>query len=198
MEGGIVITDDEELYHIMLSLRAHGWTRNLPDVNLVTGTKSKNNFEESFKFVLPGYNLRPLELSGAIGLEQLKKLPHIIEKRRSNALNFLEIVKDFDWLIPQKEIGESSWFGFSLVIHPESNITRDQLIAALQKFNIEYRPIVAGNFLKNPVIKFFDYAVAGNTQNADIIDSRGLFIGNHHFDLTVEFELLKKALLTIR
>lgn len=87
-------------------------------------------------------------------MEQLKKLPHIIEKRRSNALNFLEIVKDFDWLIPQKEIGESSWFGFSLVIHPESNITRDQLIAALQKFNIEYRPIVAGNFLKNPVIKF--------------------------------------------
>ncbi len=69
MEGGMVTTDDEELYHIMLSIRAHGWTRNLPDTNLVTGQKSKDAFEESFKFVLPGYNLRPLEMSGAIGQE---------------------------------------------------------------------------------------------------------------------------------
>ena len=64
MEGGIVVTDDEELYHIMLALRAHGWTRNLPKFNRVTGEKSDDPFSESFKFVLPGYNLRPLEMSG--------------------------------------------------------------------------------------------------------------------------------------
>ncbi|WP_170914700.1 DegT/DnrJ/EryC1/StrS family aminotransferase, partial [Salmonella enterica] len=72
MEGGCVVTDDEELYHILLCLRAHGWTRNLPKENMVTGTKSDDIFEESFKFVLPGYNVRPLEMSGAIGIEQLK------------------------------------------------------------------------------------------------------------------------------
>ena len=82
MEGGVVLTDDEELYHIMLSLRAHGWTRNLPNENLVTGTKSDDPFEESFRFVLPGYNLRPLEMSGAIGREQLKKLDELIDGRR--------------------------------------------------------------------------------------------------------------------
>ena len=79
MEGGCVITNDEEIYHILLSLRAHGWTRNLPKENLVTGTKSDDPFEESFKFVLPGYNVRPLEMSGAIGLQQLKKLPSFIK-----------------------------------------------------------------------------------------------------------------------
>ena len=48
MEGGVVVTDDKELYHVMLTLRAHGWTRNLPKENLVTGTKSDDPFEESF------------------------------------------------------------------------------------------------------------------------------------------------------
>ena len=60
MEGGVVATDDDELYHILLSLRSHGWTRNLPDDNLVC-SKGSDPFEESFRFVLPGYNVRPVE-----------------------------------------------------------------------------------------------------------------------------------------
>ena len=62
MEGGMILTDNYELYNIMLSLRAHGWTRNLKDDNPLH-TKSDNKFYESFYFILPGYNLRPLELS---------------------------------------------------------------------------------------------------------------------------------------
>ena len=69
MEGGIILTNDEEIYHILLSLRSHGWTRHLPKENKLTGTKSDDWFSESFKFVLPGYNVRPLEMSGAIGIE---------------------------------------------------------------------------------------------------------------------------------
>ena len=53
MEGGLICTDDEELYHILLSLRSHGWTRHLPDENLVSGKKSSDPFVESFNFVLP-------------------------------------------------------------------------------------------------------------------------------------------------
>ena len=87
MEGGMIVTNDEELYHILLSLRAHGWTRNLPDDNLVA-IKKNNNFDESFRFVLPGYNLRPLEMSGAIGSIQLKKFPEFLEQRRKNAKLF--------------------------------------------------------------------------------------------------------------
>lgn len=194
MEGGMIITDDEELYHICLSLRAHGWTRNLPIINKVTIQKSSNEFEESYKFVLPGYNVRPLELSGALGQEQLKKLSFLVDNRRSNAKKFIELIKAFDWIIPQKEIGESSWFGFSLIVKEDSGKTREMLIDALEKYSIEYRPIVAGNFVKNPVIKFFNYEIHDKLDNSEYIDKFGLFIGNHHYDLTEEFALLFKAL----
>lgn len=197
MEGGIVITDDEELYHIMLSLRAHGWTRNLPKQNLVSGIKSDNPFEESFKFVLPGYNLRPLELSGAIGQEQLKKLPMIINNRRKNAEIFLSIIKKYSWIIPQQEIGESSWFGFSLILKADSGLSREILINAFNKSGIECRPIVAGNFTKNSVVKYFDYEIYSSLENSDYIDNYGLFIGNHHYDLSNEFSLLKETLDSI-
>ena len=92
MEGGLNVTDDEELHHILLSLRAHGWTRNLPDKNHVCSDKSSDPFEESFRFVLPGYNMRPLELSGALGLEQLKRLPALVQGRRDNAAALQQLV----------------------------------------------------------------------------------------------------------
>jgi dTDP-4-amino-4,6-dideoxygalactose transaminase len=179
MEGGCVVTDDEELYHIMLCLRAHGWTRNLPKYNHVTGVKSDNPFEESFKFVLPGYNVRPLELEGAIGIEQLKKLPKFIEERRRNAEYFLEHFANHPWLMVQKEVGKSSWFGFSLVLKPGAKVTRLALADHLQKSGAECRPIVAGNFAKNPVVKHFNYVIQGELPNAEWIDFHGLFVGNH-------------------
>ncbi|WP_200852751.1 DegT/DnrJ/EryC1/StrS family aminotransferase, partial [Klebsiella pneumoniae] len=96
---------DEELYHILLCIRAHGWTRNLPKFNKVTGEKSDDAFEESFKFVLPGYNVRPLEMSGALGIEQLKKLPNFIETRRKNAELFQSLFADHPFIEIQKETG---------------------------------------------------------------------------------------------
>lgn len=184
MEGGLVCTDDEELYHILLSLRAHGWTRNLPKHNHVTGTKSDDAFEESFNFVLPGYNVRPLELSGAIGIEQLKKLPRFVQERRRNAAVFQELFHDHPKLTIQKEIGESSWFGFSLVIKEEVGLDRKTLVDCLTKNGIECRPIVAGNFAKNKVLEWMDHEIAGPLTNADWIDKNGLFLGNHHFDVS--------------
>lgn len=71
MEGGLIGTDNEELYHILLCLRSHGWTRHLPQENKLC-VKSDNHFEESWRFILPGYNVRPIEMMGAIGIEQLK------------------------------------------------------------------------------------------------------------------------------
>lgn len=191
MEGGIVTTDDEELYHIMLSLRAHGWTRNLPKYNKVTNIKSDDPFEESFKFVLPGYNLRPLEMSGAIGVEQLRKLPALIEGRRINATYFKEALNSHKQLIIQRETGKSSWFGFSLVLRPEADMTREELRSKLSELGFECRPIVAGNFTKNDVMKYFNAEMHGNLKNADHIHRHGLFIGNHHYDVKPALDLLK-------
>lgn len=194
MEGGLVVTDDEELYHIMLCLRAHGWTRNLPKFNHVCGEKSDDPFEESFRFILPGFNLRPLEMSGAIGIEQLKKLPSFIEARRENAALFQNLFADHSDFLIQQEIGQSSWFGFSLVIRPDAKVTRREVVKILNENGIECRPIVAGNFAKNQVMKWFDYEISGELKNADWIDQNGLFIGNHQFDIQPQIKKLRDIL----
>ena len=191
MEGGVVVTDDEELYHVMLSLRAHGWTRNLPKFNKVTGEKSDDPFEESFRFVLPGYNLRPLEMSGALGQEQLKKLPSLIEGRRTNGALVQQHLGQHPLFHIQEEIGDSSWFGFSMVLRDPSHITRPQLVQKLTAAGFECRPIVAGNFAKNEVMKHIDHSIHGTLENADYIDEHGLFIGNHHYPIDQAIEALK-------
>jgi len=190
MEGGLIVTEDEELYQILLSLRAHGWTRNLPKHNLVCSEKSDDPFEESFRFVLPGYNVRPLELEGALGIEQVKRLPMLIEERRKNGNLLQAAMANHPYLIIQQEIGESSWFGFSLVIRPGSQLTRKALVSKLNIMGFECRPIVAGNFAKNEVIKYFDSEVHGDLKNAEHIDQNGLFIGNHHYSIQNAIEEL--------
>lgn len=198
MEGGMVLTDDEELYHLMLSLRAHGWTRNLPEKNLIC-EKGADPFEESFRFVLPGFNMRPLEMSGAIGQEQLKKLPTMIAARRLNAERFKAAMSEFNWLRTQEECGESSWFGFSLVLEQGAPIGRKALVQALQAKKIDCRPIVAGNFAKNKeVLRWMPHSISGSLVNAEWIDQNGLFVGNHHYPLDSEFGLLQDAIRSIK
>ena len=133
--------------------RAHGWTRNLPKHNLVCGEKSDDPFEESWRFVLPGYNVRPLEMEGAIGVEQVKKLPGFIGARRENGKTLQTAMANHPDILIQQEIGESSWFGFSLVIRPDSKLKRTVLVEKLNALGFESRPIVAGNFAGNEVVK---------------------------------------------
>jgi len=193
MEGGFVTTDDEELYHILLSMRAHGWTRNLPKENKVC-TKSDDWFEESFRFVLPGYNVRPVEMSGAIGIEQLKKLPSFLNQRRKNARVFVELFKDHKDFIIQKDIDNSSWFGFSLIIRPTSKLKRKDVIKKLQDNKIDCRPIVTGNFTRNDVMKFFEYEIHEELTNADYLHDNGFFIGNSQVCLEEEIKYLAEII----
>lgn len=191
MEGGVIVTNDEELFHILLCLRSHGWTRHLPNKNRITGIKSSDSFEESFNFVLPGYNVRPIEMMGAVGLVQLEKLEKILALRRSNAEVIREILDNHQDLMLQSEIGKSSWFGFSLTVRPESDWSRPILRAKLDALSVEYRPIVAGNFIKNPVCRFLNHRIQGTLVNASYIDQQGLFIGNNGQDMRTEFSRLK-------
>lgn len=183
MEGGLIVTDDERLYQMLISLRAHGWTRELPQQNLVHD-KTGDLFDDLFRFVLPGYNVRPLEMSGALGIEQLKKVPALVEGRRANAAYFTQRFADLGTIRTQKETGESSWFGFSMILEGALAGRRSEVVAALSAHGIEARPIVAGNFAKNPVMRYLDAVVPEELPNADRVDVDGLFIGNHHYPVT--------------
>ena len=191
MEGGLIVTNDKEIYQILLSLRAHGWVRELPRKNYVMNKKG-DSFIDSFSFALPGYNLRPLEFSAALGIEQLKKLPYVLKMRRQNARLLVEKLKNHPDLMLQKEVGESSWFGFSLIIKNKSKLKRDKLLKKLNKLGFETRPISAGNFARNKVLKYFNYRINDNLSNADYLDKNGLVIGNNHADLSKAISLLNK------
>jgi CDP-6-deoxy-D-xylo-4-hexulose-3-dehydrase len=194
MEGGLIVTDDEEMYHVMVCLRAHGWTRHLPKENHVSN-KSDNAFEESFRFILPGYNVRPVEMSGVIGVEQLKKLPSFLDYRRKNAELFVSLFENHKDFYIQKNIDNSSWFGFSFILKPESTLDRAEIVKKLEANQIDCRPIVTGDFTKNEVLKHFDYEIFGEMKNAQYLDKKGFFVGNHQVDLTQEihhlFDVLK-------
>ena len=186
MEGGVVVTDDEALYHTMLSLRSHGWVREQPDhSHLASGD---NPFAKQFRIVLPGYNVRPLEMSGAVGREQLKKLPNLVQKRRENAAVFTSLFDDCRDVRIQAETGESSWFGFSLVLQGRLLGRRAEFLAAISNSEIESRPIVSGNFLNNPVMEHLNYSLGSEISVAEDIDRNGLFIGNHHYSIKAQLE----------
>ncbi|ECQ7346290.1 aminotransferase class V-fold PLP-dependent enzyme [Campylobacter jejuni] len=148
----------------------------------------------STRFVLPGYNVRPVEMSGAIGVEQLKKLPMFLKHRRENAKLFCEYFQNHPEFIMQKEIGSSSWFGFSLVIRPNSKLQRKDIIKKLEENDIEYRPIATGDFTQNEVIKYFDYEIHQDLKNAKYIHEKGFFVGNHQFSISEQISLFKKVL----
>ncbi|WP_405290996.1 DegT/DnrJ/EryC1/StrS family aminotransferase [Methanobrevibacter sp.] len=192
MEGGMVLTDDKELDDIMKSIRSHGWTRNLTEDSIYY--EEKEEFYELFNFIFPGYNVRPIEMEAAIGREQLKKLNNFLNERKRNGAYFTELFSKLNSLNIQKNLDDSSYFGFPLIF--ESKNKRKQIINLFEKENIECRPIVAGNFTKNKVIEYFDYEIHGKLNNANKIHDCGLFIGNHHIDSKDEikkiFNLIKE------
>lgn len=193
MEGGIICTDDEYMYQAMKSMRAHGWTRELPIDNLVF-PKTGDPFEDSFRFVLPGYNVRPIEMMGALGIAQLDKLDGLITGRQVNAASFVELFNDSPHWRIQKEYGKSSWFGFSFVLQNEWLGRRTEVVKALVENGIECRPIVTGNFTKNPVLKHLRHRISGPLSVSDDIDTNGLFVGNHHYPIPAQLELLRSTL----
>ena len=182
MEGGMVLTDDEEFFHLLRSIRNHGWTRDVPTPSKIYDKKD-DDFFEAYRFILPGYNVRPIEMAGAIGREQLKKLPDFILERRKNLAIFQKLFGDDERFIIQKEYGKSSAFSFPLVLNPTREPDREKILYALKKAGVEYRIITGGCFPRHDVIKYFNHEIA-SIDNANIIHEYGLFFGNYPMDLS--------------
>ena len=193
MEGGISLTNSEELRQVMVSLRAHGWTRELPSKNFI-GDKSGQEFYDLFRFVLPGYNLRPLELQGALGRQQIEKLDGIVQGRRANAVKFQQTLANYPDVLIQQEVGESSWFGFSMILTGRLAGLRDEFVRELNRREVDVRPIVAGNFTRNPVMKHLAHCEVPDLAASDMVHNNGLFVGNHHYEMSEEFDAVEGAL----
>ncbi len=187
MEGGMVTTNNKDFAETLISIRAHGWTRGLDTENSVHN-KSENEWDDLFRFVLPGYNLRPIELSGAIGQVQLRKFPEFLDWRRKNAKIFIDLFSGRDDLIVQSEIGSSSWFGFSFILDGKLQGKRAELLAHFSEHGVETRPIVAGNFTVNPVMKHLKHVPLDSLSNAERLHRDGFFIGNHHSSFESELK----------
>jgi CDP-6-deoxy-D-xylo-4-hexulose-3-dehydrase len=195
MEGGMIVCKSKDDADYLRSLRSHGWCRHLDDKNNLY-QKTGDDFVDSFTFITPGYNVRPLEMSGAIGSVQLKKFHENHWVRYENSKLFKKIIEEKfqDVIDIQEEVGFSSWFGFSMLLKGKLKDRRKEVTKLFSKRGIECRPIVAGNFMKNPVIEKLDYIDNEDYENADYIHNQGLFVGNDVVDLTDSIFLLADTL----
>ncbi len=194
MEGGMILTDDAELADLCRSLRAHGWTRDLGPDSPIYSAKSHDHYE-AYRFILPGYNVRPLEIEAAIGREQLKKLPGLTAARRKNWALFQELFGGDERFVIQRENGKSSVFCFTIILDPARRPDRGKVFQALGDADIGFRIITGGNFLRHDVIRHYDYSIAGGgVPNADTAHDFGFFVGNHPFDLTPQIHRLREVL----
>ncbi len=193
IEGGVLTTDDAELNDLARSIRAHGWTRDLSEETNLYEPRD-DDFFEAYRFILPGYNVRPQEINAAVGIEQMKKLSAMTKARRQNLACFQELFGGDERFIIQRENGKSSSFCFTMILNPDSNPDRPKVMAALKDADIGYRIITGGCFPRHDVIRFYDCDFVGEMTNGDIAHDYGFFVGNHPFDLTPQIEKLRSVL----
>ena len=197
MEGGMVLCKDKDDADYLRSLRAHGWCRDFDNDKIYE--KTGNFFKDSFTFVTPGYSIRPVEMSGAIGLEQLEKWDDIRETRIKNAQHFIDVFDNVPWMRYQKpKHGRSTWFSFGCVLQEKLAGVRHKVVEEFDKAGIESRPLASGNFMKQPVLKEFNYIdYFMSYPNSDDIDNNGFWVGNHAIDIkdNIEqmYDVLKKV-----
>ena len=178
-EGGMICCKNEDDYEILKSLRSHGWSRGLKKEKKIA-IKNKN-LDKRFIFYNSGFNLRPTDISASIGHSQFKDLDKFINARSTNRKN---IKKEF---IKSKKINQHihiieetknvnpSWFGLPMLL--SKKINRNKFINKIEKLGVETRPIISGNFLKQPAIKKYKLNTNKIFKNADFINNCGFFIG---------------------
>ena len=195
MEGGMVVIDSQEDADWLRSLRAHGWVRDLSDNNPLF--QKTGAWKDNFTFVTPGYAIRPLEFSGAIGSEQLKKWPSMVEARMKNKEYFFNKFADKPWIRLQQETHESSWFSFGCIMTGSLKGRRDEVVTALSKAGVQSRPLASGNWLKQPVLQMQQFDAKGLYEGAEEIESEGFFVGNGVQDIKEGIDVMHDTIVKL-
>ena len=174
-EGGMIVCNDKKNFEIIHSLRAHGWDRGL-----------KKNSNKKFNFINSGFNLRPTEISAAIGYSQLKKLNRFKKIRKINRNKIISKLKNskkwagqFTFIEAIKNL-DPSWFGLPILINRPFLKKKEKFLKYLNDNFIETRPIISGNFLNQPSVKLYNLnGRKDKFPNSQEIEDRGFFIGIH-------------------
>ena len=142
------------------------------------------SIDSRFTFMDLGYNLRMTEVQAAIGYKQLDRLSDIVSIRRKNDQDLKKyFLKYVDYFSLQEEThnSRSSFFGFIIILKDQSKFTREELCTFLNERNIETRPIICGNIVKQPAMNNYPYRVSGELNHVDNVMRNGLSFGNHHY-----------------
>jgi len=187
-EGGAVFTSNSKLVKIMESFR--DWGRDCWCASGCDNTCGKRfewelgglpyGYDHKYIYSRLGYNLKITDMQAALGLAQLKKLPHFISVRKHNHAKLTEGLADLQQKItlPIPTPGsDPSWFGYLITIKRNAGITRNELIAKLTEAKISSRLLFAGDIRKQPYFKDQTYRVAGDLHNTEIILHDTFWIG---------------------
>lgn len=176
IEGGMIVTDDDDLAALLRVLRSHGWARE------VAPAAGPVPFAERYRFINTGFNLRPSELNAAFGLHQLARLDGFNASRRAATQGLSKRLDPFVKtgrlrLMTVTEGGDAAFFGFPVLCR--SGNERDRLVLHLDARGVETRPIICGNMARQPAMKHIRHHVAGALRGADEIMDQGLYWGMH-------------------
>ena len=187
-EGGMVCTKNSKYLEIIKSLRSHGWSRDLSN-NKSLSNKYKH-IDKNWIFINSGFNLRTTDVNAAIGLEQLKRIKTILSIRK---YNFLKIKKSllgnkkydnqFTILNDQKD-SSAAWFGIPIILNSNDKKYKQYVMDNLLDKGIMTRPIISGNFAKQPSIQLYKIKINYKLPNADLIDKKAFFLGLHNIKIT--------------
>ena len=192
IEGGMISTCDKQLYELMRMKRSHGIAREASPENFKKYQEEYPNISPSFLFPTEGFNFRNHEICAVLGSSQLRRIDFIIKTRKNNYQRLVSLLKKYPdkFYIPKEDDTSSN---LCLPFICKQKETYLNLISKFEKYGIEYRPIVAGNLLKQPFLK--NYSIVGEgPYNVDIVHEQGLYIGNSHLIKNKNFKILEMIL----
>ena len=178
-EGGMICCKNNDDHEIIKSLRAHGWSRGLKNEKKIAA--ANKHLDSRFIFYNSGFNLRSTDIAASIGLNQFKDIDQFIKKRSINREKILKMfkkkIKKMKYLsfIDANNHVKASWFGIPILL--SKKINRNKFLNKIEKLGVETRPIISGNFLKQPSIKKYKLNKKSNFKNSDIVNNHGFFIG---------------------
>lgn len=190
-EGGAVATNDPTLHRIALSIRDWGracWCQ--------TGERNPkgacNNrfgfrfeglpegYDHKYTYTNIGYNLKPLDIQCAMGLEQLKKLPDFTRRRKENFKILFEAFAGYEdrFILPRSlPKADPSWFAIPITVRKDAGFTKNEIVEYLEKSMIETRMLFAGNILRQPGYKGINRRISGGLDNTDNTMFNTFFLG---------------------